>query len=120
MKDRCHNPKAPKFHLYGARGIAVCQEWRDSFGAFFAEMGECPAGMSIDRTDNDRGYEPGNVRWATPRQQSNNLRTTRHFTLNGIDGTLTDWAERWGCSRDAIKLRLRRGQSFADAAKALA
>lgn len=120
MKNRCYNTSYPRYNLWGGRGITVCEEWRDDFAAFFEAMGECPDGMSIDRIDNDRGYEPGNCRWATPSQQANNLRTTRRYSLEGVDGTLTEWAERWGCSRDAIKLRLKRGATFEVIAAALA
>jgi hypothetical protein len=75
MKDRCHNPKNKFFHIYGGRGIEVCPEWRDNFGAFFAHVGPKPSPkMSIDRIDVNRGYEPGNVRWATASQQSRNRR----------------------------------------------
>lgn len=119
IKNRCLNPADARFHLWGGRGITICDEWRDNFLAFYADMGECPPGMSIDRIDNDRGYEPGNCRWATPSQQSNNLRTVRRLTHNGKTATLTEWAAKWGCSRDAIKLRLKRGQSFATVAEAL-
>lgn len=75
MKDRCHNSKNKFFHLYGGRGIEVCSEWRDDFAAFFAHVGPRPSPkLSIDRIDVNRGYEPGNVRWATASQQSRNRR----------------------------------------------
>jgi hypothetical protein len=77
MIDRCHNPSAPTFASYGGRGIAVCDRWRESFAAFVADMGERPAGTTIDRIDNDRGYEPGNCRWASMAVQSRNRRSTK-------------------------------------------
>lgn len=117
MKDRCHNPNSARYHLWGGRGIAVCDEWRDDFSAFYAYMGEPPKGTTIDRIDNDKGYEPGNVRWATPIQQANNTRTTNRYELDGETRTLTEWAQAFGCSRDAVKLRLRRGQSLAHVAE---
>lgn len=112
MKDRCLNPANPKFHLWGGRGITVCDEWRDSFEAFHGHLGDCPPGMTLDRIDNSRGYEPGNVRWATPAQQSNNTRQVKKIAYRGEEKTMTEWAHVFGCSRDAIKLRLRRGQSI--------
>lgn len=75
MKARCHNPRNDKFSYYGGRGIEVCPEWRDDFDAFLAHIGRRPGkGYSVDRIDNSRGYEPGNVRWATAYQQRHNRR----------------------------------------------
>lgn len=119
MKYRCHNPNYPRYALWGGRGITVCERWREDFSAFFADMGPCPAGMTIDRIDNNKGYEPGNCRWATPKEQANNLRTTRRVTFEGQEKTISEWAETWGCSRDAIKLRLKRGATFEAVAAAL-
>lgn len=70
MIQRCSDPKHPDYHRYGARGIYVCDQWRTSFDAFYACMGDAPAGMSLDREDNDGPYSPDNCRWATPLQQS--------------------------------------------------
>jgi hypothetical protein len=78
IKRRCYNPSDREFHNYGGRGITVCDRWRDSFDAFLADVGTRPSPRhSIDRIDNDRGYEPGNVRWATRETQERNKRTTR-------------------------------------------
>ena len=75
MRQRCHNPNQPHYERYGARGIAVCDEWRQSFGAFLADMGEPPTdGHSLDRIDNDLGYSPSNCRWATAKEQRANRR----------------------------------------------
>lgn len=75
MKDRCHNPNNKHFDIYGGRGITVCPEWRDDFAAFFSHIGPRPSpDLSIDRIDVNRGYEPGNVRWATASMQARNRR----------------------------------------------
>lgn len=72
MLQRCRNPKNRWFHRYGGRGITVCDSWTD-FENFYADVGERPfPKASLDRIDNDSGYEPGNVRWATQRQQMQN------------------------------------------------
>lgn len=75
---RCTNPNSQDFAEYGARGITICPEWRNDFARFFAHIGPRPSpSHSIDRIDNNRGYEPGNVRWSTPAEQSNNRRRRR-------------------------------------------
>ena len=73
MLQRCYNPKNPCYKNYGGRGIIVCDRWKE-FVNFLADMGERPAGMSLDRINNDGNYEPGNCRWATRKQQSQNRR----------------------------------------------
>lgn len=71
MIQRCTNPKVPKWKHYGGRGITVCERWRD-FTNFLADMGERPDGRTLDRTDPDGNYEPGNCRWATAVEQRHN------------------------------------------------
>lgn len=68
-KSRCHNLEDSSYGWYGARGITMCDEWRDDFLAFYLWIGPRPEGRSLDRIDNDGNYEPGNVRWATDSQQ---------------------------------------------------
>ena len=72
MKRRCTDPKHPRYHRYGARGIQVCTRW-ENFENFFADMGVCPFTQgSIERVDNNKGYEPSNCVWLLKNQQSKN------------------------------------------------
>jgi hypothetical protein len=78
MRQRCGNANHPQWRDYGGRGITVCESWLASFEAFFADVGERPtAKHSLGRIDNERGYEPGNVRWETTVQQGRNTRAVK-------------------------------------------
>ena len=74
MLARCNDTSHRQFKDYGGRGITVCQAWNNSFESFLADMGERPIGTTLDRTENDGHYEPGNCRWATRTEQNRNKR----------------------------------------------
>jgi hypothetical protein len=89
MRARCRHPGNPNFKNYGARGITVCERW-EIFENFFADMGSRPSPKhSLDRIDNDGNYEPSNCRWATPKEQMNNVRG-RKLTLQQAAAILLD------------------------------
>jgi hypothetical protein len=110
MLARCTQPANPAYAHYKERGITVCERWR-TFENFLADMGERPGGKreyTIERRDNDRGYEPGNCRWATWQQQGNNRSTNIRFTYKGKEYTLAELARTTGVSKETLRVRLVR------------
>lgn len=103
---RCRSLRPSIYKDYGARGIAVCERW-SKFENFLADMGVRPNGLTLDRIDNDKGYEPGNCRWATRTTQQGNRRNTLRF--QGM--TVAEWAEKLGVTKQVIHRRLRDFQS---------
>lgn len=107
MRARCCYPRHKSYHLYGGAGITICDRWLHSFWAFVQDVGPRPSPKhTLDRRDGKRGYEPGNVRWATQQEQLRNQSRNRRLTLNGETYCLADWAERLGISRFAIRSRI--------------
>lgn len=97
IKQRCHNPNSRYYKWYGERGIAICERWRDSFQNFLEDMGERPSDKhTLDRIDTDKGYSPDNCRWATRKEQSNNLRKNIPITYQGRTQTISEWADELG------------------------
>lgn len=112
IKDRCYNERNQSYAGYGGRGITMCTEWVDSFTPFLDHVGRRPGPQySLERIDNSRGYEPGNVKWATAKEQARNRRTSRILTKGGISRCLAEWAEVLGVSAGLIECRLRLGWS---------
>lgn len=106
MLQRCSNPKYPWYHRYGGRGVHVCAEWH-AFEKFYQDMGPRPGSeYSLERIDNDKGYEPSNCKWATKKEQSDNRYNTHRFTFNGQTKTLAEWAETLGIKRETLYTRL--------------
>lgn len=103
MKGRC----ASRHKNYGGRGIKVCDRWLNSFENFLADMGPCPSPKhSIERIDNDGNYEPGNCRWATLLEQSNNTRKNVFIEYRGKRLSVSRWAARMGIARQTLYARI--------------
>lgn len=114
---RCENPNSRSYERYGGRGITICPEWRHDYAAFLAHVGRRPSQVhSIDRIDNNRGYEPGNVRWATSDIQRNNTRRNKFMTVRGERKTIMEWAVAIGISHYGMTKRLKSGWSEEKAA----
>lgn len=108
MISRCENSKTPAYPRYGGRGISVCERWRKSFDAFVEDMGARPNGTSLDRIDNDRGYEPGNCRWATAQQQARNRRSSWVVEIDGERMGLKEACIRAGLTPALVGQRMAR------------
>ena len=99
MRNRCQKQKG------NYKGIAVCARW-DDYTAFLADMGECPEGMTLDRIDNAKGYEPSNCRWATPKEQTDNRECTHRLS----DGRVAaDVCKENGIASSCFSMRLNMG-----------
>ncbi len=108
MRRRCYKPSDPQYKYYGLRGIMVCDQWMQ-YEHFLADMGRRPGPeYSIDRINYDGHYEPGNCRWATPREQVLNCRRTRWIEFNGKRLCFRDWEREFGLVRGALKNKFPR------------
>lgn len=112
MIHRCENKGCRAYKNYGGRGITVCARWRDSFEAFFADMGPGEPGTWLERIDNSKGYSPDNCCWATTAQQARNRRSNARFTHGNRTMVLSDWAKSANMNVATLASRLRRGIPF--------
>lgn len=110
MMNRCYLKTSTAYENYGGRGITVCDRWH-SFENFYADMGDKPEGMSIERLDNAVGYSPENCKWATGKEQGNNTRRNRYISYKGVTKTASQWGDHIGITGHSLLKRLRRGWS---------
>ena len=111
MKSRCSNPRFTAYERYGGRGIKVCEEWRNSFEAFYewAMAHGYSNELTIDRIDNDGDYRPENCRWITMKEQSNNTSANHIIEYNGETHTISEWSDILHISKKTLANRIDRG-----------
>ena len=108
--QRCYNPSHHNYQRYGGRGIKVCEDWHtiEGFLAWANNSYDSTCdGKTLDRIDNNGNYEPGNCRWATPKEQMNNRRNTSKFTINGVTKPLSEWCDDYHMPLQVVSARIR-------------
>lgn len=116
MKSRCYNKNRKEYGNYGGRGIVVCDEWKENFFAFYewamangynptAKRGTC----TLERIDVNGNYSPSNCKWATQKEQCNNLRKNLMIEIEGKTQTVKQWAEQSGIDESKIRYRYKHG-----------
>ena len=108
MVERCRNLNHAHWPGHGGQGIKVCDRWL-SYSAFRDDMGPRPPGTVLERERGDVNYEPGNCRWAAPREQANRSGDDHGLTLNGETLSLSEWARRAGMTKGCLHSRLEAG-----------
>jgi len=118
MRQRCNNPNSKDYHNYGGRGIKICEEW-DEFMVFYnwAITHGYNEDLSLDRKDNNLGYNPENCRWATRIEQGNNRRTNTLIEIDGKLDTIANWARLAGITRFLMRQRYVDGKRGKDLLK---
>lgn len=106
MRNRCYRPETRGYLRYGGAGITVCDEWRCSFEAFYADMGPRPAGATLDRRENSLGYSKNNCRWASQEIQQNNKARIAQVTLGGITKPLAAWCRELNMNHRTVRNRV--------------
>jgi|SRR3990170_762853 len=117
MVQRCTNRKFRQYKDYGGRGVKVHSDWLGSggFARFFQHVGPKPAaGLTLDRIDNNRGYEPGNIRWTDRRTQNRNSSKNVFLTVGGETKTLAEWSEITGVPHSTLRYRVAHGSAPED------
>ncbi len=111
MINRCYDTKVDCYYRYGGRGIKVCDEWLNNPDAFiiYCESIGYKKGLHLDRINNDGNYEPGNVRFVTPKENSRNTRRNVHITIGGETKVLEDWCQFYNMPSNVICSRLKNG-----------
>lgn len=116
LKERCYRPENNRYASYGARGIQVCDSWKNDANAFIVWCLEngYKEGLQIDRIDNDGDYCPSNCRFVTQKENSRNKTTNRIVEYNGEELTLSEFFEKYAshCNKNTAKTRFYSGWSL--------
>lgn len=117
MINRCHNKNDKRFFDYGGRDIIVCDEWRSSYDNFkrWAIESGYADGLTIDRINNNLGYNPENCRWSTRKEQQNNTRFNHKIEYNGEVKTIAEWSDKTGINYNTLYWRISHNWSVEDA-----
>jgi hypothetical protein len=109
MKQRCENSNLKAYKFYGAKGITVCDDWKEFKGfSKWAETHGYSDNLTIDRIKNELGYSPDNCRWITQREQLRNTSRTRLITFNNRTMCIKDWADEIGITHQSLEKRLKK------------
>lgn len=114
MLRRCDTEGESGYDRYGGKGVKVCKRWIHSFSNFYKDMGPKPSSShTIDRYPDKKGdYEPSNCRWATKKEQAQNISSNVWFENNGVEMVLADWAKEFGVRPRSIKYHISKGKTF--------
>jgi hypothetical protein len=107
MKTRCFNENTDHYKYYGARGITVCPEWLNDFICFYKDMGPCPDGYSLERTNNDKGYSKENCQWIPLNQQTKNTTRSIFILFDGDKYSITQLSKKLDISYSAVYHRIK-------------
>jgi len=115
MRLRCFSPDDVSYRNYGGRGISVCPEWATSFASFYLDMGPRPSSKhTLERRENDKGYNKGNCVWATRAHQNRNYRRNVFLVFQGISMVKKDWARFLCVTYQALDYQLSKKKDFAE------
>ena len=113
MNERCYHENHVSYANYGGRGIAIHEEWRNDYYSFqkWALSNGYEEHLTIDRINNNGNYEPSNCRWATSKEQANNMSSNRLITIDGITKNMGQWSDQYNIKRSTFSERLRHGKT---------
>ena len=116
IKTRCFNTNDPHYKRWGAKGITMCEEWKNNFQAFYdwAMSSGYSDELTIDRIDNNGNYEPDNCRWATVQEQNQNKNNVILLTYDGLTMSCSAWSKKLGIGHDTVRARYKKGWTVED------
>ena len=117
IKTRCYNAKSIEYENYGGRGIKVCESWKQ-FENFFKDMHNTyKDDLTIDRINVNGDYCKENCKWSTPKEQGNNKRYNKYYTIDGVTDTMSNLCEKYKLGYGIVKNRIRYGWDIEKAFK---